>query len=319
MLAAKQQLVEFIYSLVGKPLALLRNRRKSFRHELVIGAIFRNEARYLDEWLTFHHGVGVDHFFLYNNHSTDEFREVLEPWLQRGLVTLTDWPGKGAQVSAYGDCIQRFRNRARWIAFIDMDEFLFSPQSLDLREVLRHYNDVSAIFVYWVMFGSGGHTSRPAGNVIDSYTRSLDIEAAVNDTFDHHKKPGHVNYVTGWAQDGKTIVNPRLVRRYSVHRPKDLWHGTLLDENRKAPEQRVLGASISHSVLRINHYWSKSIEELTKKVEKGIANFEKQPKVELESWLERENKLNAEKDETILPTWRAIQSQAGQITNHSSD
>lgn len=300
-----------VYAYVGRQLALLRNRRKSFRHELAIGAIFKNEARYLEEWLTFHHGVGVDHFYLYNNNSTDGFRELLQPWQRRGLVTLIEWPELGGQASAYSHCIRRFRNHARWIAFIDMDEFLFSPQSVDLRDVLRQYADVPAIFVYWVLFGSSGHVSRPAGNVIESYTRCLDLQSAVNDTFDHRKEPGKVNYVTGWAQDGKSIVNPRLIRWFVVHKPKEVWVGSTVDENRKPPQQRVIGSSISYSILRINHYWSKSIEELTEKVGKGMVNYRTQPTKDLENWLRREKELNVAEDRTILATWRTIQERGG--------
>ena len=313
-----QGTVECFYTLIGKPLARLRDLRKRFRHELAICAIFRNEARYLEEWLTFHHGVGVDHFYLYNNISTDDSLAVLRPWVERGLVTLIDWPPRGQQVEAYGDCIKRFRKRARWIAFIDIDEFLFSPRGPDLKKVLRKYADVSAIFVYWVMFGSGGHVSRPAGSVLEAYTRCLDKESAKEDTFDHRKEPGHVNYVTGWAQDGKSIINPRLVRRFIVHKPRDLWHGTTVDENRRAPEQRILGASISHSVFRINHYWSRSIEDLTKKVARGRVNSKNPPSKALDRWLARERTLNTAEDTTILDTWRAIQLQTAQktVVNH---
>src|SRR5262245_1292734 len=79
-------------------------RWREFRHELGVCAIFREEAPFLDEWLTFHCGVGVTHFYLYNNFSTDNFRTVLEPWIDRGVVTLIDWPVPVGQTSAYEDC-----------------------------------------------------------------------------------------------------------------------------------------------------------------------------------------------------------------------
>ena len=37
------------------------------RHELAFCAIFREEAPFLDEWISFHLGVGGSHFFLNNN------------------------------------------------------------------------------------------------------------------------------------------------------------------------------------------------------------------------------------------------------------
>jgi len=48
-------------------------------HFLSICTIFKNEARYLREWIEFHRLVGVDHFYLYENRSEDDFAPVLAP------------------------------------------------------------------------------------------------------------------------------------------------------------------------------------------------------------------------------------------------
>lgn len=293
---------------LGRAIARSRDRRAAFRHELSIGAIFKDEGHYLDEWLTFHHGVGVEHFYLYDDNSTDGSRAVLDPWVRRGLVTVLPWSARLGQVPAYNDCIRRVRSQTRWLALIDIDEFLFSPRCPDLRQVLRDYADVPAIFVYWVLFGSNGHASRPEGSVIDSYTRCLDRESALRDDFDHRKEPDRAEYVTGWAKDGKSIVNPRMVRKYVVHRPRELWDGELLDENRLPPVQRAEGESLRYDILRINHYWSKSIEDLAAKVERGSICDRNRPKRKLETWLARERMLNVSTDTTILPIWRSIQA-----------
>ena len=76
-------------------------------NEFAICAIFREEAPFLDEWISFHIGVGASHFYLYNNFSTDNFRQVLEPWIAHGTVTLIDWPRPVGQLSAYRDCVKR--------------------------------------------------------------------------------------------------------------------------------------------------------------------------------------------------------------------
>src|SRR5947209_4668609 len=41
---------------------------------LAICAIFKDEAPYLAEWVTFHRLMGVDRFYLYDNRSTDSWR-----------------------------------------------------------------------------------------------------------------------------------------------------------------------------------------------------------------------------------------------------
>ena len=65
---------------------------RPFQYYLSACAIFRNEAPYLEEWLVFHLGIGVEHFYLYENRSTDDFRGVLAPFVERRQVTLVNWP-----------------------------------------------------------------------------------------------------------------------------------------------------------------------------------------------------------------------------------
>lgn len=300
-------LIATVRGSLGRHVAGYRNRRTTFRHELAICAIFKDEAPFLDEWLTFHAGVGVEHFYLYNDASRDTFQDVLMPWIHRGFVTLVDWADRN-QTTAYNNCLRRFRMQTRWLAFIDIDEFLFAPRHFDLRRALQDYADVPALFVYWVLFGSAGHQTRPAASVLESYTRCLPPAAAAMDAFDHRHAPGKAEYVTGWAKDGKSIVNPRLVRKYAVHKPQMLWSGQTLDENRQIPWQRKERCALSCDVFRINHYWSKSIQDLRDKVARGSICDKRRPPRLLERWLEREAMLNQAEDHTILEAWNRIRS-----------
>jgi hypothetical protein len=284
---------------IGRSVADLRDRKKHFKYEISVCAIFKNEARYLQEWLEFHYGVGVRHFYLYNDASEDNYMEVLQTWIDRGVVTLIDW-FNGTQTPAYNHCINNYRLQAKWIAFIDLDEFLFSPTGAKLPVALEEFSGLPVVFVYWVMFGSSGHDVRPNGSVIESYTHCMDLESAINDNFDHGKSLTQERYVTGWSRHGKSIVNPRLVKRYNVHKPRELWRGDTLDENGNVPRLKAERGIPSYNKLRINHYWSKSIQDITEKVSKGDVYDKSRPKRNLERWLAREELLNASKDNTIL-------------------
>src|SRR5690242_20155753 len=137
-------------------------------------AAIKNEAPYLDEWLAFCVAEGIDHVLLYDNASTDNSREVLQPWVELGFVEVIDWPlhwKSGAQTKAFVDAVGRLRGRARWAAFIDVDEFLFSPAGATVAEVLRQYEDHAGVIVNWQCYGSSGHAAQPAGLTIESYTR----------------------------------------------------------------------------------------------------------------------------------------------------
>jgi hypothetical protein len=254
---------------------------RKMRHELAVCAIFREEAPFLDEWLTFHAGIGVTHFYLYNNLSTDNFREVLRPWQAAGFVTLIEWPAEPCQIPAYQDCVRRFKHHARWIAFFDIDEFLFSPQSRSLLPVLETFAHRPGIEVWQIIFGSNGHVKRPA-SVIASYTLSAPA------------KPTTV----------KTIANPRLVYKVHIHQFK-YWRGQGLDTSGQVVNQSTTPV---YEPLRMNHYWSRSLEDLNIKIRRGrCANLEKR---DPEKHLAHERGLNCEPDFTILPIARAIRKPA---------
>ena len=100
------------------------------RTNITACAIFRNEARDLFEWVSYHWLLGIDHFLLYDNESTDAPERVLAPFVERGIVTLKQRPGKKGdhptpQLRALADCKRTARNRGfRWLTAFDIDEFL---------------------------------------------------------------------------------------------------------------------------------------------------------------------------------------------------
>src|SRR5690242_8629779 len=74
---------------------------------LAVCAIFRDEARYLAEWVTFHRLQGVERFYLYDNLSTDDWRQEVAPELRSGVVEVTRWDQVPGQGSAYEHCLQQ--------------------------------------------------------------------------------------------------------------------------------------------------------------------------------------------------------------------
>ena len=96
-----------------------------FLYDLSIVAILKNEGPYLKEWLDYHLLAGVDHFYLYDNDSPDNQVEVAAPYVEAGLVDYISLSGKAMQYSAYNDAVKHFRFQSRYMAFIDIDEFIF--------------------------------------------------------------------------------------------------------------------------------------------------------------------------------------------------
>ena len=208
-----------------------RARRLSDKHHyLTVCAIFKNEGRFLREWMAFHRSIGAEHFYLYNNNSSDDFRSEIDS----EFVTLTDWPTRDMpQKHAYWHCIHTFGRQSRWIAFIDIDEFLFSPTQQDIRPILRKHENAPAIRIDSPFFGTSGRQQIPESVPLSFTKRSA------------------TRFST------KSIVDPRY-----VHRIENAHEFKYFAMNQVRPPL---------DVLRINHYWSRSFEDLAVKVRRGDA------------------------------------------------
>lgn len=149
----------------------LFTKRRTYRHEVALCLIFRNEAQFLREWIEYYLLIGVDHFYLYNNLSDDNYLEVLQPYIDNGTVTLTEWPYEYTQVEAYNDCYRRFRNDAHWIGYIDADEFINLRRDNSIKALLHSFRRYPSLTLHWRDFGTSGHTEYQPGELVtERYT-----------------------------------------------------------------------------------------------------------------------------------------------------
>ena len=118
----------------GNRTYLLPHGVESRRAEgIALAAIVKNEAHYLAEWIEFHLLLGVRHVFLYDNGSTDNSPEVLAPYIRDQLVTIIPWVNFSGslnpQALAYNHALTNFGPDFAWMAFIDVDEFLYPTKA----------------------------------------------------------------------------------------------------------------------------------------------------------------------------------------------
>ena len=127
---------------------------------LVTCTMIFNEAPYIKEWIEFHKLMGVSKFYFYNNSSTDNTLEVLQPYILAGEAEVTDWPVKppfpDGQQGAFKHFVEGRNQEKVWAAFIDVDEFLFAPQAKTVMDILNQIPHACGIGVHWMCFGSGG-------------------------------------------------------------------------------------------------------------------------------------------------------------------
>ena len=147
-----------------------------FLYDLAIVAIMKNEGRYLKEWLDYHLLAGVEHFYLYDNDSTDNQAEVAKPYVEAGLVDYFFLPGKVMQLVAYNDAVNRFKFQCRYMAFIDLDEFIYPKTNRSITEVvdeiLSNAPNAAGLSIHWQIYGSNGQEKADySRGVLERFTR----------------------------------------------------------------------------------------------------------------------------------------------------
>ncbi|MBL3564122.1 glycosyltransferase family 92 protein [Rhodovulum sulfidophilum] len=234
------------------------------RSGLAIVLIVKNEARHIGEWARFHRAAGAAHVYAYDNGSTDGTAAELAAALGDRL-TLLPWDQKlfdgrsgreiHNQVLAYAHALRNFGGAHRWMACIDADEFLVPKQAESLEASLSHLGDIPSVTLPWHNFGRNGHDAPPEGGIVANYTRrAADPLSGAR---------GVTNF--------KTLVDATRVTALKVH---SVWvDGQAVTWNdrgeRTDHKGRADPAFYSADHLQLNHYYTRSEQELAAKIARG--------------------------------------------------
>jgi hypothetical protein len=211
--------------------------------------ICKDENDYLTEWLDYHILVGVERFYIFDNESRVSIRESLRDYIEKGWVVVVDAPGKAVQLYAYDTCLRAFGKNSRWIGFIDTDEFLVPHIGLDLKELLKEYEDYGGLAVSSLFFGSNQQKTRPDAGQIASYTLRTAATFFENELI-------------------KCIVQPDKVAipnspHCFVYKPQNFC----VNEAKQIVDSQFFPNYIQK--IQLNHYFCRSLYEINLKLSRG--------------------------------------------------
>jgi hypothetical protein len=168
----------------------------NYKYTASICCIYKNETLHIAEWIEYHLLIGFEHFYLYNNRSNDNlpvkykdgresdktFREALiEHYINAGIVTHHEYDINLADENfalmqivpshPFNQCAGSYKHESKWIAFIDMDEFItIRDKNQNIIEILNErFGHSDGIYMNSIVFGSSGHYFEPSGLVTDNY------------------------------------------------------------------------------------------------------------------------------------------------------
>lgn len=229
-----------------------------YKDILSLTLMIKNEALYIKEWIEFHRMMGVTHFYIYDNDSSDGLYEKLENYIKQGIVTYFYWPTENifpfnvkTQINAYNHSLKHHKYNTKYMGFIDTDEFIVPVDKKSIVEVIEEVfamdKNCGGIGINWRVYGSSYKNNKPDGLVIDNY------KYRAFDSFDMNK---HI----------KTICNPRVTVGFTTesHSCEYMNSFYCISEN----GEKINGYFFQNSIcnkIRINHYYIKSKEDCIEK------------------------------------------------------
>lgn len=227
------------------------------RHYLAMGTAFRDETRYLKEWIEYHRIIGATKLYMVN-HDKGAEREassaVLSPYVRSGLVCelFLDSDSPMWQYLAWKLVTDAAVGETEWICLTDADAFLFPVRNTSAITELREFErpNVAGLAIYTCTFGSSGLLLPPLLQT-QSFTRRAAIDDPSNWT---------ANYILRLHN-----CEPTTHDRYAAPRAEFEIFDTDgvpiagLPKKRNGPKDK----------LRLNHYSIRSEEDWKKKVARG--------------------------------------------------
>ena len=266
----KNNIKKFMYWLMAAVYKVILNMAyhsvEDKKYNVSICVIFKNEAVYLKEWIEFHRIVGVEHFYMYNNNSSDNYSDVLQPYITSGLVTLIEWNYNQKQMEAYKDCIVKYAVETKWLGFIDIDEFVVPKSTNNIYDFLKGFENRGSVNIYWRLYGTSGYLDRKtSGLVTEDFTVCWPKYCDIGKCF--------YNTAFGFKPDSKR--SKQLHHKFwANYKGKDIPPVNIF--NHICVGERNI-ADTDDFPIQINHYFTKSYKEYAQKRIKGDLYFKINP------------------------------------------
>ena len=202
-------------------------------YNLCVCAVFKNEAHILDEWIRHYLDRGIDHIYLINDFSNDNFQEIIDQFGSKITLFHNDiiTNDVGRQITISEKYFRPILNTTKWAAILDLDEFLYSPETTDLLSIIERYNDYSQLEIDWLHFGSNGHIYQPQ-SVVEGFRMRAEFD------------------MTKYYYAYKSIFKTECLQQFLIHGHHITGHTIRISYSENAP-------------LIINHYPVQSLTFFT--------------------------------------------------------
>jgi len=129
---------------------------------VAVALFVRNEQADIASWIAWHAAIGVQKFYIYDDHSDDETYAIIEVAARLFDIELekTDRVGQPdfywRQRDSYLSACRKASGREEWLAMLDGDEYINIMDAPSISAFVAPFQAFNAIALNWRIFGSSG-------------------------------------------------------------------------------------------------------------------------------------------------------------------
>lgn len=192
-------------------------------YKISVLAMFKNEMSIIEEWILHYINEGIEHFYLIDNGSTDNYISIINKYKNKiSLIKDSTRLPKNTQSVLYNKhYLKKIKEETEWIIICDIDEYFYINDNIKLIDYFNNNITHDILWVPWRLFGT------KFKDTPKSLVKSLNIRKKdeIKNSFGH----------------GKSIVKTYKILKLNVHLCD------MLDNS------KLLKIKFDDS-LRLNHY-----------------------------------------------------------------
>ena len=172
-------------------------------YKISVLAMFKNEMSIIEEWILHYINEGVEHFYLIDNGSTDDYISIINKYKNKIslIIDSTHLPNKTQSTLYNKHYLEQIKKETEWIIICDIDEYFYINDNIKL---INYFTDnknnnlnYDILWVPWRLFGTKFE------NTPESLVKSLVF-----------RKKDEIKNSFGY---GKSIVKTNKILKLNIH------------------------------------------------------------------------------------------------------
>ena len=138
--------------------------------------ICKNENLYLREYVEYYRLLGFDRIIIFDNNDIngETIDNLLKEYILNKFVEIIDIRGlKAVQIGAYNYCYKSNNNSYDWIAFFDLDEYIYIKNNLNITNYLNNirFQKCQSILLNWHIYDDNNLVKYDNRTLLERFNR----------------------------------------------------------------------------------------------------------------------------------------------------